>query len=453
MGSTILRATACALLLHFSAGCSSSTSTVPPFPPGSAAKARAFEDAVRTFAEADAAGRWDEATCEAVREGFEPFLADAEAGPEAQFNAALTASRCGDDEGARAVLRAALEHDPRFARARWLLASLEPTLTPDERVRELQRASDDASSNDPTLLLALGRAQMARRSDAPDDDGPSDLERAMKNFRRALAVDDGFAPAVSELALAQLIAARRDRATAALTREPGARRKVDVQALELVHLVVSQGLRRHPSHAPLHNTLGLVLFELGDASGAVAAFDAARKLDPGFLDAHLNAAAVNLGFRGFSRAEDAFRRALAVREDYDTLLGLSLAIRGQADADAGEGSNARLAEASSILERAKKLAPARPEAHFNHAVLLEIYGDRADGVVGTTKAISQYERFVELAKDDPRFAEDVRAVTAVPSKDDAACMGEAARTDPACTRGRLYDLRQLLDAAPSEGGS
>jgi len=79
-----------------------------------------------------------------------------------------------------------------------------------------------------------------------------------------------------------------------------------------------------------------------------------------FDEAHLNYAAVNLGFRGFAQAEDAYRKVLAIRPgDYDARLGLALAIRGQIE-PATEAE--RVASAARELAEAKRLAPARSEA-------------------------------------------------------------------------------------------
>src|SRR5690606_14052222 len=93
----------------------------------------------------------------------------------------------------------------------------------------------------------------------------------------------------------------------------GQQKKADTQALELAALVCSQALRKNPNYAPVHNTSGLISAELGDLSAAARAFGTARQLDPKFFEAHMNYAAVNLSFRGFRQAEDAYRKALQLR--------------------------------------------------------------------------------------------------------------------------------------------
>ncbi len=139
-------------------------------------------------------------------------------------------------------------------------------------------------------------------------------------------------------------------------------------------LVCSQAIAKNPRWAPLHNTAGLIEVELGNLSRAAASFDEARRLDPGLVEAQMNLAALNLQVRGFARAEEAYRAVLALRpDDYDARVGLALAIRGQIDA-ASEPE--RVKAATKELEEAKRLAPERPEAYFNQAILVQEYGGR-----------------------------------------------------------------------------
>jgi len=106
----------------------------------------------------------------------------------------------------------------------------------------------------------------------------------------------------------------------------------DVQQLELAALVCSQAVRKNANYAPIHNTSGLILNELGQVNTAVKEFQSAAQLDPHFFEAQMNLAAINLSFRGFDKAEAAYRKALEMHpNDYDAHLGLALALRGQID--------------------------------------------------------------------------------------------------------------------------
>src|SRR5262249_46516926 len=160
-----------------------------------------------------------------------------------------------------------------------------------------------------------------------------DLGRAKKYLQSALAVDDGFMPAFNELALYYLQTAREKagRDSSRRVAKAGAKeKKVDTQAMELAALVCSQAIRKNPNYAPIHNTAGMIQVELQNLNNAVQEFNNARTIDPTFYEAQMNYAAVNLQFRGFKQAEEAYRAALRMRaNDYDAHLGLALALRGQ----------------------------------------------------------------------------------------------------------------------------
>ena len=156
--------------------------------------------------------------------------------------------------------------------------------------------------------------QMRRGSSEADSDGKNDLERAKKNLQRALAVDDAFMPAFNQLAIYYLEAAKAKagRSTGRrVTVGSGKQKKIDTQALELAALVCSQAARKNPSYAPIHNTAGLIQVELGNLNAAVQEFNTARKLDPGFVEAQMNFAAVNLD-KGVQFAKMTRGQAVAV---------------------------------------------------------------------------------------------------------------------------------------------
>jgi tetratricopeptide (TPR) repeat protein len=141
----------------------------------------------------------------------------------------------------------------------------------------------------------------------------------------------------------------------------------------------------------------------------VKSFARARQLDPKFFEAHMNYAAVNLSFRGFSEAEKAYREALKLRpKEYEAFLGLALALRGQTNDSNFEKYTA---EAQKYLDEAKKISPDRPETYYNEAILTHEFrakraGDKAIPVL--EKASAQYRDFVGKAGDEPVFAAAVK---------------------------------------------
>jgi tetratricopeptide (TPR) repeat protein len=102
----------------------------------------------------------------------------------------------------------------------------------------------------------------------------------------------------------------------------------------------------------------------------------------------MNLAAINLSFRGFDKAEGAYRKALEMHpNDYDAHLGLALALRGQI-----EDSNyeKQVAAVQSELDACKKIDAARPDAYFNEGILTQEY--KAKGAGGTDKAVAVYQQ-------------------------------------------------------------
>jgi len=427
---TIVRAGVASVLVAFVVGCgaappASAPPTVGPpslpgtIPPALAAK---FAEGLAAMTRHDRAGDW---TAEACRGTAALFIeaADLSAGPaaaKAHYDAAVAHQRCGDHGAARPELAAAVRADPKCHSARMHLAlyALQDSSGKDldRAIAEIQRAALDSEFQNVEALVNLATLQMRRQGATRDEEGNTDIERAKKNLQRALAVDDGYLPAYNQLAVLHLETARRAAgragraallAASPVRTQAGA--KTDTQTLELAALVCSQAMRRDPAWAPIHNTAGLIQAELGNLGGAVAEFNTARRLDGRLFEAQMNAAAVNLSFRGFGEAERAYRAALGLRpDDYEARLGLALALRGQID----ESNFDRMTTAAETeLVRAKKLAPERAETYYNEAILRQEYKAKFGGPGGKSeleKAKGLFQRFVEKAGKAPEYADAVK---------------------------------------------
>jgi len=183
-------------------------------------------------------------------------------------------------------------------------------------------------------------------------------------------------------------------------------KRADAQQLELAALVCSQAIRKNPGYAPIHNTAGLIQNELGQVNGAVSEFATAAKLDPTFFEAQMNYAAVNLSFRGFAQAQDAYQKALAMRpNDYDAHLGLALALRGLIT---DVNYDTQVAAVQAELDSCKKLDAARPDAYYNEGILTQEFRAKAGGTKeGTNKALNDaqviLEAFIEKAGSKPEY--------------------------------------------------
>jgi tetratricopeptide (TPR) repeat protein len=406
-----------ALALLATAACGSALqpphTLVPPAPPPLPAAARhQFDEAIAAMAAHDRANDWTPASCSAAARAF---IATADAADPRQaapsYDAALAYQRCGMHAEAKTELARALARDPGFHRARTMLALYAFTDSRGKQVEraiaEVSRSVSDARYQSVGALVALAMLQMHRADTRADADGADDFERARRNLQRALAIDAGSMPAMNQLALHHLAVAKR-RAVRATDKVGTAGARPGAQELELALLVCSQGTRRSPDYAPLHNTTGLVAVALEDFTLAAREFARARELDPRSFEAHMNFGAVNLQFRGFALAEQAFRSALALDpRDYDARLGLALAIRGQIDAPTLER---RFALADAELAAARKIDANRPEAYFNDARLTLAFGAKVSGDpdAALAEARSLFEAFLVRARRTPGLADSVR---------------------------------------------
>jgi tetratricopeptide (TPR) repeat protein len=383
------------------------------------AAANKFKAGLDAIAQHDKANDWDDASCTstaqlflgaAKEQGDKPFN-------EAIYDAGVANQRCKKDAEAKALFKQVLDKDPKFHRARVQLALYAYAESGEKNVdaalAKLKQAVLDAQFQNAEALVYTAMFQMRRNSQEADNDGANDLERARKNLQRALAVDDTYMPAFNELALYYLEAAKQKAGRQSTRRVAiGAakkEKKVDTQALDLAELVTTQAIRKNPNYAPIYNTAGMIKVELGNLNTAVQAFNTARKLDPTFFEAQMNFAAVNLQFRGFEQAEEAYRAALKMRpNDYDAHLGLALALRGETnDANFDKTVPAAAAE----LEAAKKIAPDRPEAYYNDAILTQEYKAKSGAGSNEAKlneAKALFDQFIKKAGPDAAFADAVK---------------------------------------------
>ncbi len=282
----------------------------------------------------------------------------------------------------------------------------------DQAIAELRQAAiTDAQFKNVEALVDLGMIYIKRNNKQADNEGATDLLRAKKFIQSALAVDDGFMPAFNQLAILYLEAAKQGvgRSNNQRVRTNAAKEKhADTQALELAALVCSQAIRKNPKYAPIHNTAGMIQVELGNLNGAVGEFNQARTLDPSFYEAQMNFAAVNMQFRGFDKARDAYQAALRMRPtDYDAHLGLALALRGEIN---DSNFDANVKQASAELAAAKAASPDRPETYYNEAILTQEYKAKAGGTADAelNNAKNLFGQFIQKAGSTPEYQDAVK---------------------------------------------
>jgi tetratricopeptide (TPR) repeat protein len=383
-----------------------------------------YDAALDAFNAHDKANDWNESTCADVAKKFETAHDEEKSRQfsEATFNAGLAYQRCGNDEKAKAYFEKALKEDSKAhsAKAQLALYAYKADSNEDAAISTLQQAVLDAQFQNVPALVNLAMFQMQRDSANGGTGCKDDMECAKQNLQRALAIDDAYLPAFNQLALYYFQQAKK-RAGGTKVSAKGARgrsittnaamgKRADVQQLELAALVTSQAIKKNAGYAPIHNTAGLIQNELGQVNGAVAEFAAAAKLDPKFFEAQMNYAAVNLSFRGFKQAEDAFRKALDMRpNDYDAHLGLALAMRGQID---DSNYDKQVNGVQSELETCKKLSPDRPEVYYNEGILTHEYRSKGlakdKQIAVLTQAKGIFQQFVDKAEAKPEYAGAVK---------------------------------------------
>jgi tetratricopeptide (TPR) repeat protein len=367
-----------------------------------------FNTALDTFNGHDKANDWNDQTCQEAAKAFEAAASAQSSGkfPEATYDAGLAYQRCGNDKEAKGHFQQALSDDPKFhfARAQLALYQYKADNNADAAISALEQAVTDANFQNVPALVDLAMFQMLRDSDnvganchakvGGRDADLQDFDCAKLNLQRALAIDDGYMPAFNQLALYYFGSAKKKAGGGGrkfgrtIATNAALAKRGDVQQLELAALVCSQAVRKTPTYAPIHNTSGLILNELGQVNTAVKEFQAAAQFDPHFFEAQMNLAAINLSFRGFDKAEGSYRKALEMHpNDYDAHLGLALALRGQID-DANYEK--QVAAVQGELDACKKIDPARPDAYFNEGILTQEY--KAKGAGGTDKAVAIYQQ-------------------------------------------------------------
>ncbi len=367
-----------------------------------------FSAALDAFNGHDKTNDWTDAVCAEVAKNFEGVASAQGKFPEATYDAGLAYQRCGNDKEAKAHFQQALADEPKFhyARAQLALYQYKSDSNTDAAISALEQAVNDANFQNVPALVDLAMFQMQRDSDqvganchaksgGKEVDLP-DFDCAKLNLQRALAIDDGYMPAFNQLALYYFGSAKKKasggkRFGRTIATNAALAKRGDVQQLELAALVCSQAVRKNQNYAPIHNTSGLILNELGNVNTAVKEFQAATQLDPHFFEAQMNLAAINLSFRGFDKAEVAYRKALEMHpNDFDAHLGLALALRGQID-DAN--ADKQVAAVQSELDACKKIDPARPDTYFNEGILTQEYKAKTagDGAGGMQKVIATYQ--------------------------------------------------------------
>jgi tetratricopeptide (TPR) repeat protein len=367
-----------------------------------------WESALGEFDTNEKAG-WTSGKCSASEKSFER-AADAQGGnfAEAHYMAGLALSRCGDD-GAYKHYDDALKVDSKFCKARVGLGlrDLEAGRTAQAKpIFERSIQDDPQCTSGYTNLAIVQRAQ-----------GQS--EEALKNLRRALAIESDYLSAFNQMALLHY-----DRG-----------RKGNAAELDLAEVVCRQAQMLDADYAPIYNTWGLIKVYKGDVISALRFFQRAITLDPDLFEAQMNFGEVTISFRGYEDGRNAFARAVELEpSNYDAIIGLGTALRGLE----------RFQEAEAQYERARQLDAKRAEAFFNLGILYQDY--MSGSVDDLRKAKGYFTEFLKRAGKQTEFRSSVQDVS-----NRCAPKSSKKRGVPKCRPGRMQNIDISVEAMQVTG--
>ncbi len=345
-------------------------------------------------------GDWAADSCNEVAGQFEDAAEAQPNGnfPEAWFNRGLVYLRCNmGDQAAAAFNRAVQAGNGNYCRAKVQLGVIAYRARDTGRARTL---IEEAIRQDPTHCVeGYSNLAMLLREQNPTTD--QQWAEVISNIRRALALDDRYLPARNQLALSYLQQAGDD---------------PNSQRIFLAGLVCAQAAQVAAAHqaelsadvrsfmADIHNTWGIVDIRRGEIIKALGHFQRAYQLNPSMFEAWVNYGTINLSFRGYQDAREAFQHAVELRADsYDAHIGLGVALRGLAAAQ--DRDQAMLQQAQQEYERAQQIDAARPDAYYNLGVLH--MGYMGGQIPDLERAKGFLQQFQQRATNNARYAAQV----------------------------------------------
>lgn len=358
---------------------------------------------------ADRGGKWAPGDCARAAEAFskvaQQTAGEKDAVARARFNEGVAWSKCNLDDKATVAYRASLEANPRYAPSKVNMAEMYARQGNTSAAWEtfLQAFLAAPEDNDTNYNMAVLLEQKERKGEA----APPEL----RNFWRKLKFDPRSAGDVAELHLRMVLAKSSAGATirdatlnlkaytlmALLYFNQSAQRK-HRSKLTLASLVLKEALKVLDREvvkgnyckdaekatyfdiavAQLRNLTGLILLRRDELVDAMYRFEAAIQCNADFIEAHMNRAAIALGFRGYWIAHDSFQRVLKLESDnLDAIIGLGVAYRGIATDPDPRGKEKPQDEwyklAVAQYEKALKLNPNNTDPVYNLAHLYMDY--------------------------------------------------------------------------------
>lgn len=334
------------------------------------------------YAEADRQG-WNPDRCSSVIALFESAISEqgSRGFAEAKYMVGLTHHKCGDESAARRFYNQALQDNEKMCKARVAIGLLDLAGGNESQARA---AFTRSIRDDPQCTAGYVNLAIMQR-----EQGGNQEAEALRNLRRALAIESDYLPAFNQMALLYYNRGQQSGGAA---------------SLDLAEVVCRQAQIIDGDYAPIYNTWGLVKMEKGNVIEALRFFERAIQLNPDMFEAQMNFAQITLSFRGYEDAKNAFAKAVQLKDDnYEAHLGLGAALRGLQQFD----------QAKAEYERAIELDARRPEAYFNLGVLYHDYLSASveDPIPPLRRAKQYYSEFMERAGNANRWEETVEGIT------------------------------------------
>lgn len=349
----------------------------PEKPKLSAAVKADFDTAVKKWENAKAQkGGINPADCKSLASNFSG-IRDPQLAAQAHFNAGTILESCGYDKDAEGEYQAALNVNAAYAPAMANLGELyyranNPATAKQWFEKAIQADplhAGSAYANLGAILYQQGRQTNDR----------SMYDAAIKNLRRALAIDAYDIAAYSILALVYYTIAETEKSK-----------------LELAELVCKQSKDIDDKYPPIFNTMGLIQLRKKNPSLALKQFEQAVTYDPKYVEAWLNIGAIGLSTRQYEKAATAFASVLKLDpRNFDATIGMGVASRGLKKVD----------EAESWYKKASDLDPKNCAVSYNMGVLYQDYkSDPNNANLNTAKDL--FSKYRSCGNADPKKAAD-----------------------------------------------
>ena len=321
----------------------------------------------------------------------------------------MRALRVGGPEAqdtARARLRAAVEADPSLWEAWYDLGVIAFKEGDDDTAADAFSRALRLKQNHTPALLA--RAEAYRRSGRRKE-ARADYEAALKTTEED---DPNRKDAAARLASLLRDAGEFDAAVDILrdtVRVSGANAKIYTELgliyvaqkrLDLAQLVLTKAAELDAKDPAIYNAFAVLALRQGKAQEAFERFDQAVSLDPSYIDARFNKAAVLLDAGDYARAKTELTTIVEKRpDDYAAFVALGVAQRGLKDFAAAKTTWDRV-----IKEAPRRSAP-RADAMFDVAILqLDYMNDAAGG----RTALERYLQEAPISHAKRQAAEEKR---------------------------------------------